>query len=122
MKPNLNELLLLIGNLHPTVICLQETFLKEKDNITIHNFTSYKCVNNYTDRALGGTSILLLNKIPQRRIQLDTNLQAAAASATLHCTITICSIYIPHYNQIIDTKLDQLLQQLLRSFILMGDF
>ena len=122
MKPNLNELLLLIGNLYPTVICLQETFLKEKNNVTIHNFTSYNYVNNNTERASGSTSILIHNKIPQCRIQLDTNLQAAAASATLHCTVTICSIYISPHNQIIDTKLDQLLKQLPRPFILMGDF
>ena len=97
-----------------------QTFLKEKD-ITICNFT-YDYVNNNTDRALGGTSILINNKIPQSRIQLDTNLQAAVASATLHHTITICSIYIPLHNQIIDTELDQLLQQLPRPFILIGDF
>ena len=121
IKSNLNELLLLIGNLCPTVICLQETFLKEKD-ITIRNFTSYDYVNNNTDRALGSTSILIHNKIPQSRIQLDTNLQAAAASATLHRTITIWSIYIPSHNQIIDTELDQLLQQLPRPFILIDDF
>ena len=122
MKPNLNELLLLIGNLCPTVICLQDTVLKEKDNITIHNFTSYDYVNNNTDRAMGGISILIHNKISKHRIQLDTNLQAAAASATLHQTITICSIYIPPHIQIIDTELDQLFQQLSRPFILMGDF
>ena len=122
MKPNLNELLLLIGNLCPTVICLQETFLKEKDTITIHNLTSYDYVNNNTDRASDGTSILIHNKIPQSRIQLDTNLQAAAASDTLQHTITIWSIYIPPHNQIIDTELDQLLQQLPGPFLLMGDF
>ena len=52
------------------------------------------------------------------RTLLNTNLQAVAASATLHRTI--CSIYVPLHDQIIDTKLDQLLQQLPHPFILMG--
>ena len=70
IKPNLNELLLLIGNVCPTVICLQETFLKEKDNITICNFTSYNYVNNNTDRAAGGTSILIHKKSPNEEYNL----------------------------------------------------
>ena len=57
--------------------------------------------------------------MPQSRIQLDTNLQAASASATLHHNITICSMYIPPHNQI-DTELNQLLQQLPRPFILIS--
>ena len=93
-----------------------------KRDITIRNFTSYNYVNNNTDRTSGGTFKLIPNKISQHRIQLDTNLQVAAASAILSRTITICSIYIPPNNQIIDSELDQLLQQLPRPFILMGDF
>ena len=122
MKRNLNEPLLLIGSLCPMMICLQETFLKENDNVTICNFASYNYIDNNTNRASGGTSILINNKIPQCRILLNTNLQAVDASATLHRTITICSIYTPPCDQIIDTELDQLLQQLPRPFILMGDF
>ena len=78
MKQNLNELLLLIGSLCPMMICLQETFMKENDNVTICNFASYNYINNSTDRALGGTSILINNKILQCRILLNTNLQAVA--------------------------------------------
>ena len=81
----------------------------------------YDYMNNTTDRASGGTSILI-NKITRCRILLNTNLQPIAASATIHCTITVSSIYIPPHDQIIDAELDQLLQQLLRAFILMGDF
>ena len=104
------------------MICLQETFLKKNDNVTIRNFTSYDYINNNADRVSGSTSILINNKIPQHRILLNTNLQAVGASATLHHSITLCYIYIPQHDQAIDTELDQLLQQLPRQFILMGDF
>ena len=95
MKPNLNELLLLIMGFCPAVVCLQETFLKETDKIDINNYTSYNYINTNTDRASGGTSILINNKIPQQEIELNTNLQAIAVSATLHRNINICSIYLP---------------------------
>ena len=104
------------------MICLQETFLTENDNVTIHNFFSYNYINNNTGRASGGTAILINNKIPQCRILLNTNLQAVAASATLHRAITICSRYLPPHDLTVDTELDQLLQQLLKPFILMSDF
>ena len=42
IKANLNDLLLLQAEIHPAIICLQETFLKENDKINIKNFESYK--------------------------------------------------------------------------------
>lgn len=33
LRVNFNEILLLLANLNPAVLCLQETFLKENDNI-----------------------------------------------------------------------------------------
>ena len=118
MKPNLTELLLLNGSLCPIMICLQKTFLKENNNVKICYFTSYDYVNSNTNRASGGISILINNKIFQHRIHFNTNLQAVA-SATLHHTITVCSVYILPHDQIIDTEL---LEQLPGPFILMGDF
>ena len=50
MKPNINELLLLIMRFCPAVVCLQETFLKDTDNININNFTSYDYIKHNNDR------------------------------------------------------------------------
>ena len=35
LKPNYNEILLLLSLLKPSVFCLQETFLKQEDNKTL---------------------------------------------------------------------------------------
>ena len=122
MKANYNELLLLIMGICPAVVCLQETFLKETDNININNFTSYNYINTNNERASGGTSVIVNNRVPQSEIDLNTKLQAIAVSVTLHRTITICSIYIPPNDNINETELDNLLQQLPKPYILMGDF
>ena len=122
LKPNYNELLLLIMGLCPAVICLQETFLKAEDNKTIKDFTLYNFIKTAGERASGGTSILINNKIPQSAIHLNTTLQAVAVSATLHKTITLCSIYIPPNDPINENEIDNLLLQLPKPFILMGDF
>ena len=40
-KANLDELTLIIKNLHPCVICLPKTFLKENDSLNIRQNTIY---------------------------------------------------------------------------------
>ena len=122
LKPNFNELLILIMSLCPAVVCLQETFLKSDDNINMRDFTLYNFIKTTGERASGGASIIINNKIPQSEIHLNTTLQAVAISATLHRTITICSIYLPPNEPINNNEIENLIQQLPKPFILMGDF
>ena len=122
LKPNINELHLQIATLCPALLCLQETFLKQNDNINIKNYEQYNYTHDTGNRASGGTSILIRNDIPQSKINLDTKLQTIAIKATLHRTINICSLYIPPHDPINEKELNKLIQQLPRPFILMGDF
>ena len=89
-----SDLKLLVTGHNPSVVCLQET--KAKENIKFKYFTSYDCFATATDgRACGGVSVLVKNSIPQKRVQLNTTLQAVAVRVTLHKTVTICCIYCP---------------------------
>ena len=123
-KANLDKFTLIIKNLHPSVICLQETFLKENDKLNIRQHTIYNQINKHTRRASGGTPIIVNNTLLQSQINFNTNLQAIAVSVTLHKTISICSLYIPPHpnSNIIKLELEDLIQQLSKPFILMGDF
>ena len=75
-------------------MCLQETHLKNNTSINIKNYYSYNYIKQYTERPCGGSSIIINNNIPHSEITLNTNMQAVAISATLHKTITVCSVYI----------------------------
>ena len=70
----------------------------------------------------GGTSIFVKSSFPQRKIDLQTELQATAVSVTLDKEITICSVYIPPSFSLISQHLDKLLQQLPSLYIILGDF
>ena len=59
----------------------------------------------------GGTLIFVKSFFPQRKIDLQTNLQATAISVTLAREITICSVYIPPSFSLNSQHLDNLLQQ-----------
>ncbi len=95
LKANYNEILLLLNKYDPALLCLQETFLKDTDNITFKNYSLFNTYLQNVDRASGGVSIAVNNRAPHRNIPLNTNLQAIAVSVTLHRVITFCSIYIP---------------------------
>ena len=121
-KANYDKLLLLIAKLNPTTICLQVTFKKHSDKLNIKTFKQYDYIIDTEQRASGGVSILIRKDIPQNKININTHLQAIAVSATLHKTVTICSLYIPLHDPINENELNNLIEQLPKPFILMGDF
>jgi len=95
-KSNLNEIQILIQEYNPVVISLQETLVTQINSFKLKHFNSYQVAASVTNgKANGGVGLMVRNDIPQREIQLNTNLQAHAVSVTLHKTITVCNIYIP---------------------------
>ena len=122
LKPNYNEVSLLIFEYYPSVFCFQETFLKTDDNISIKGFKLHNYVHTDCLRPSGGASIFIKSSFPERKIDLQTELQATAISVTLDREITICSVYIPPSFSLNSKHLDNLLQQLTSPYILLGDF
>ena len=117
LKPNYNEASLLFSEYNPSVFCFQETFLKP-DNISLKGFNIYNYVHTVCLRPSGVASIFVKSSFPQRKIDLQTELQATAVSVTLDREITICSIYIPPSFSLKSKHLDNLLQQLPSPFIM----
>ena len=117
-----SELLLLITKYCPAIICFQETHLKSNNTINIKNHISYNYIKHPTDRPCDSSLIIINNNIPHSEIKLNTYLQAAAISATLHKTITVYSIYIPPSKEIKESELNNLIEQLPRPFIIIGVF
>ena len=122
LKPNYNEVSLLISEYNPSVFCFQETFLKPDDNVSLKGFNVHNYVHTDCLRPSGGASIIVKSSFPQRKIDLQTELQATAISVTLDREITICSVYIPPSFSLNSQHLDNLLQQFPSPYILLGDF
>ena len=116
-----DELSFLINDHKPTAICLQETFLKDKDDITIKYHSIYNKIFTEGEKARGGVSVIV-NNIPHKPVSLNTNLQAVAVRLSLHNTLTLCSLYLPPSTPIDQNKLNDLVSQLPSPFILAGDF
>ena len=122
LKPNYNEVLLILSLLKPSVLCLQETYLKPDDNLNFKGFNMYNYIYEDGRRPSGGSSMLVHSSCPQRKIVLTTDLQAVAVSVTLDTTITVCSVYIPPHYSLQAKHLEDLLKKLPSPYILLGDF
>ena len=54
LRANYNEILILMSLFSPSVICLQETFLKQSDNISFRDFNMFNYICPDGQRASGG--------------------------------------------------------------------
>ena len=118
----LDDLNILISDLNPPFIALQESLCSESFTPSIRHFTSYNTCTVGALRASGGVTTLISNTVPQRQIILNTNLQAHAVNVTLHRTFTICNLYLPPNKQVSYQELHDLISQLPPPFLLLGDF
>ena len=62
LRPNFDELTLLIVKYDPLAVCLQETFLKDTDNITVRGFNLYHKCHETENRAF---QFLLMRMSPR---------------------------------------------------------
>ena len=92
IKPH--DLLLLLSELNLVIICPQEAFLKENDEINIKNFESYNYIDNTRLRILGWSILILIwNHILQSKMNLNANLQAIATKTTVQRTKYLLPIH-----------------------------
>ena len=123
LRANLDEVQLLINQIKPIALCLQETMQNDNSNINVGNYSHFSCNAKTSDgRACGGVSILVLKSVPHTEVKIKTNLQAVAARITLQRTITLCSIYLPPSSPINARDLDDLIDKFPAPILLMGDF
>ena len=91
LRANYEEVLLLIAQYGPSIICLQETFIKSADSVLFRGFNCY--VSPTSDSGAGGVAILIRDA-PSSPVSLTTFLQAVAVRVTLNRPLTVCCLYV----------------------------
>lgn len=121
---NKYELQVLINELNPIFITLQET--KLNIDAYLNNYISYiknkSCSQDIM--ASGGVMTLINKNIHSSHFQLNTNLQALAVHVTYPFDFVLCNIYLDHNitTQTLNDELENIIKQLGHSFIITGDF
>ena len=111
----------LLANHNPDIVSIQETKLAN-EKFNIRNYEQYHHINKKSLIAAGGTSLYVRNGLPQKEIKLQTTLQAVAVRVSSFKPISICSLYLPPGENFTLNQLLNILTQLPKPYIILGDF
>lgn len=118
----LNELKMLINEYDPLVICLQETHLKESQNVSLRNMNVYR---NDEDIAAGdrerGVLIGVRNDIFSERVNVRTSLRLIAVRVRFPKNVTIVNVYFPPSIPLDEKEIESALSQINGPMIFVGD-
>ena len=96
VKANFEELNLLINENKPVAVCLQETFLKDSDRLTLKCHSCYfqNCTDN--DKASGAVAVIVNNSVPHLSVRLDSTLQPPSRTGGRIRRLPSCRVVKPH--------------------------
>lgn len=120
-KNNYCHLKTIILEKSPFCICLQETHFKPDESFTLRGYSVFRKDVIPNQRARGGVGIFIRDTIPATPIPLQTDMQAIAIQINFPLNFVICNIYLPEFDWN-RNELINLIQQLPKPFLLLGDF
>ena len=119
----IEDLQVLLSQYSPDILCLQETHLKNEQNLQLRGFASIKSTPPHNATAHGGTVLAIKQELYCEFLTIQTELQITCARVSIHDhLVTICSIYLAPDEKISRNQLDSLLHQLPKPLLLLGDF
>ena len=117
-----NELLELIKEHNASIVAIQETKLSSNYNIRLPSYNVISKDGHYNRGNHGGVALYIHSDVPYNEIPLNTSIQAVAAEVRLNFNFTICNIYSSRSHQLSTSLLCDLIQQLPKPFLIVGDF
>jgi Endonuclease-reverse transcriptase/Reverse transcriptase (RNA-dependent DNA polymerase) len=114
----LDDIKLLIEELEPTVLCLQETRLTKKDKPKLSGYRPFLRSLNVRQR---GVAIFVKNDTKTQRIDIYTDIQAVAVRIGFDRPITVCNVYIAPNEPPSEAQISDLADQLPAPYIITGD-
>ena len=124
VQPKKGELECIVRKKNPLCVSLGETKLKYTSDFKLSGYQVFLQNLLVPDDGIahGGVALCVRNGVSAIKLDLNTNLQAVAASVKLHKRIAVCSVYLPPGQAILKRDLEGLIDQLPRPFLLLGDF
>ena len=117
------DLQAVVGQHRPAAICLCETKLAPTTAFNIKGYSVFRKDLASSTIAHGGVTLAVHHSLPSQRVALSTSLQAVAGRVQFHRRIfTICSVYLPPDVPFPRDELTQLIAELPRPFVVLGDF
>ena len=112
---NFSNIKELYDKYNPAIMALQELIMGQRKTLSLRGYHSIHSAGR------GGAGLLIRKDIPYSEIRLRTTLQAVAATVNIGKQYTVCSLYLPPNTPITYDELTELLQQIPRPMIVLGD-
>lgn len=108
--------------IQPIALCFQETNLKLNTTFPIKGYNGFFQNRQTYLRTSGGVAIYVNNLIESTEIHIQSPLEVVAVSIRLKTPLCICNIYLPDSTTFTFNDLNDIIQQLPKPFIFLGDF
>ncbi|XP_060845809.1 uncharacterized protein LOC132925428 [Rhopalosiphum padi] len=119
----LDELKILISEISPDIICLQETNFTNLKTAKLPNYNDFSKHRTTGLRASGGITTYVSSIYPSKEIYISTHLEVIAVAVKLNdIEVNICNIYLPNQHTFTDNDIENIIKQLPKPFIITGDF
>lgn len=122
IKSHYEELQLLLTEHQPIIFAIQESHLKIDQQINIKNYDIHRKDRPDIQHASGGVATLVRKDTHSENVPLNTIFEAVAVNIYIPHKITICNIYIPPNFNFSSEDIEDLINQLHTSYMLLGDF
>ena len=109
------------SSLSPRIVALQESLLRPSDK---PSFRGYEVLHRarVADRASGGVALLIAHDTSHEPVTLQTDLEILAIRVHTTPPLTVASVYLPPGQPFHRRSFLDILPQLPRPFVLLGDF
>ena len=122
-RSNFTEIQIMMEKFNPIAFWLQETLFPDSYYCNNSHYTLIsKSSPQVNTRISEGVGILVRKSSPHSPVALSTNLQAVACHISTQQPLTLCMIDLPHNSTWHHTDLLNLISQLPRPVLLLGDF
>lgn len=122
-KNNYHELLLIIKEQNPDIICIQETHVLKNSNIFYpSNFAGYFTNLHSNTIAKQGIAILVKKNIPHQLVNINSHICSLGVEISLNQKVTIVNSYIPPKQTFSSREMLNFLKLISGPIILVGDF
>ena len=121
LRAKWEELKMLIFEISPVCLALQETMLGNFSCPSPREYTVHHTPYNANIGSHGGAALYVRADTPHNYLSLQSTLQAVAVQVHLEKKYTICSLYLPPNEAFPSDEIKSLIQQLPRPFLILGD-
>lgn len=112
----------IVYNFQPLILCFQENNLKDSHIAHIKNYSAFFKHRSVANRASRGVATFISNSLESENIPIISDLEVVATLVKFQKHLCICNIYISGSKKFTKQNLIDIIRQLPKPFLLLGDF